>query len=214
MKIHWLEMIAAFAISVIALVCVLSIWPGLAGADGAAWAQGLITGLGICVALYTTDRQLKMSRLQRVEERREILREKRQSVYVIANKTKEFIDGFFLACTNTDRQHFYYEDWVDGQFTSAADVLRSVPLYELGSYHMVSGVMEMIAALDQCEILAKKLSSSKEKDADLLAAYWIGEQAKWTGIADKALVKIQGGANDWSDEKIILMCEGQPVDDF
>ncbi|HEY1042372.1 MAG TPA: hypothetical protein VGE60_00775 [Telluria sp.] len=210
MKNHWLEMIATVAMSVIALMCVLAIWPSLAGADGAAWAQGLLTGLGICLALYTTDRQLKASRMQRDDERMAANREKRQSVAVMASHAKELIDQFYYACVH-QRQSFYFEDWAPGQFKSAADMFRAIPLYELGSYNMVSGVMELITSLEQNETLAKYLAGQEHDAPSLLSEHWVREQARWSIVADKALIKIDGGAYGWSDEQIMLMCDDHGI---
>ena len=99
----------------------------------------------------------------------------------------------------------YTYSWVVGQFETTANMLRTIPLHELSSYHMVDGVMNLITALEKTESLADVFVKEG------LSEFGVLSQERWDELARCALVKIEGGAGGLSTAEINIKCYGGPV---
>jgi hypothetical protein len=149
-KIPIFEAVAAAALLVIAIVVLMLVAPSLKGEVAAAWAQGVLTALGIGLAMYSASQQAQSARTHAEEARLAEIKQRRQGVLAIAEAAFDHIDALDSAATSNDLSKFF-EGPRHGQFAHATASLRAVPLHELQSYNMVGGILDLLDVLVRIE---------------------------------------------------------------
>jgi hypothetical protein len=185
---------------VIAIVVLMLVAPAMKGEVAAAWAQGILTALGIGLAMYSANQQVQSARTHAEELRQIEMKQRRQGVLAIAEAAFDHIEALDSAASFHSLGAFF-EGPRHGQFTHATAALRAVPLHELQSYNMVAGILDLLDVLVRIEPTCVRIEEEHLGGATPEELYF-AIHADDLGRALHAMNYIRGGVLGWSSAEI------------
>lgn len=200
-KIPVIRIIAATALVTIAISVLLLLLPQLRNEVAAAWAQGVLTALGIGAAMYSANQQAQDAQAHAEEVRHSDLTQKRQGVMAIAEAALEPIEALEKARVSRCLVVYFEEEYHKEQFVHTLDALKAIPLHDLQSYNMVVGIIDLIDALVLSQNFCHMVVDEQRGTA-LPEEFYDAYQGDNHTKAMHALTFIRGGILGWSTEEI------------
>jgi hypothetical protein len=200
-KIPALEIIATISLVSIAITVMLLVWPELKNEVSAAWAQGILTTLGLFVAMWVANWQAQQARKHAQELRNEDLKQKREGVMAIAEAAFDEVEAIEHASNSQDLDSFFEDQYHMDQFAHAITSLKAIPLHELHSYNMVVGILDLIDALLRTQEFCENVTR-EDRGFIIIADNYIAFQEDNFTKAMQALTFIRGGILGWTTEEI------------
>jgi hypothetical protein len=201
-KVPVLEVIAATAVATIATCVLLLLLPQLRNEVSAAWAQGILTALGIGVAMYAANRQAQDARAHALELRQEDLNQKRRGIAAIAEAAFDEMQAIEQACNNHNLELFFDEQYHKEQFNHIITALQAIPLHELHSYNMVVGILDLTDALLRTQAYCEMVLDEENRGSATAEEFYYAYQDENNTKAFRAMTFIRGGILGWTTEEI------------
>jgi hypothetical protein len=200
-KFPFPEAVAATALVTIAIGVLMILAPGLKNEVSAAWAQGILTALGIGLAMYSANQQVKEARAHADELGQSEIKQRRQGVLAIAEAAFDHVDAIDRAANAGALGEFFEGHRRSDQLSHATAALRAVPLHELQSYNMVTGIFDLLGVLTHMEQTCASIESGRLLGLTPEELYF-GIHADDQLHALHAVTFIRGGVLGWTTEEI------------
>jgi hypothetical protein len=200
-KFPFLETVAAAALAMIAISALMVVVPGLKNEVSAAWAQGILTALGIGLAMYSANQQVKEARTHAEELGQSEIKQRRQGVLAIAEAAFDHVHAIDTAASSGTLGAFFEGRRRSDQLSHATAALRAVPLHDLQSYNMVAGIFDLLDVLVRMEETCRQIESGQLNGLTPEEAYF-ADHAYDLMHALHAMNYVRGGILGWTSEEI------------
>jgi hypothetical protein len=138
-------------------------WESLKAADLAAWVQavGSIVAVGAAggIAVY----QNRMMRRNAVEDRALEIAQRQKSIYAIAVAAAELVEDVEMSFLENRSDDYFALRYRPRAFQHAETALKAIPLHDLSSYSLVTGILKLAAAVSSA---AEFCDAFNEEDGD------------------------------------------------
>lgn len=200
-KFPFLEVVAATSLATIAIGTLIFVVPGMKDEVSAAWAQGILTALGIGLAMYSANQQVKEARTHAEELGRNEIKQRRQGVMAITEAAFDHIEAIDTAASSGTLGEFFERRPRSDQLSHAVAALRAIPLHDLQSYNMVAGIFDLLDVLVRIEQTCRQIEGNQLNGLTPEETYFASHSMDMVH-ALHALNYIRGGLLGWTTNEI------------